>query len=45
MNIPECPKKMRNCPGNSCPMHPCWAYEKYLDKEDREKKNNDQGWE
>jgi hypothetical protein len=45
MNIPECPKKMRNCPESNCPSYPCWAYEKYLDGKDREKKTRDQGWE
>ena len=45
MQVNECPKSLRHCPENECPMYPCWAYDKHLDKLDVEKQQRDEGWE
>jgi len=45
MKIENCPKNLKHCPEKICPEFPCWAYEKNLDKLDKEKKVRDEGWE
>jgi hypothetical protein len=45
MKVPDCPKKLVNCPEQHCPMYPCWAYEKHLENADRSKRERDAGWE
>jgi len=45
MRIDGCPKNLKDCPGKMCPLYPCWAVEDYLNKQDRNKRNKDEGWE
>lgn len=44
MKVPDCPKNLRSC-NNYCPEYPCWALNKHLDQLDKEKKDDNKGWE
>ncbi|MEA3430424.1 MAG: hypothetical protein U9R08_04080 [Nanoarchaeota archaeon] len=43
MRIPDCPKRLSSC-NSYCPQYPCWAYDKHMNTQDREKKENNTGW-
>ena len=44
MKVPNCPKNLHSCEKH-CPMFSCWAYDEYLSKLEREKKQEDRDWE
>jgi hypothetical protein len=45
LKIPGCPKNIKDCPRQMCPLFPCFAYEEHLDRMDKAKSSRDRGWE
>jgi hypothetical protein len=45
MKVPDCPKNLKRCPEDSCPIHPCWAFIKHSDRLEKEQLEKDDGWE
>ncbi|MFC1755661.1 hypothetical protein ACFL96_20115 [Thermoproteota archaeon] len=43
MKIDNCPKKLNKC-NDMCPEYPCWAYDEYMNQQDRVERKRNEGW-